>query len=174
MSWRCFLRSRVDDVSFLTTDPLDLSALLAEVQSSSRGGIASFLGTVRDHHQGRQVLRLDYTAYLPMAEAECARIVTEAETHWEVAVALRHRIGRLDVGEAAVAVVAASSHRDAAFNACRYVIEEVKRRVPIWKQEYYADGSVEWVGAGGEAGKRESGEGGGTEIGVLAPELDGT
>jgi molybdopterin synthase catalytic subunit len=80
-----------------------------------------------------------------MAEAECARIVAETEARWNVAIALRHRVGRLEIGDVAVAVVAASPHRDDAFVACRHVIEEVKRRVPIWKREYYADGSVLWV-----------------------------
>jgi molybdopterin synthase catalytic subunit len=98
-----------------------------------------------------------------MVEAECARIVAEAESRWQVAVALRHRIGLLEIGDAAVAVVAASAHRDDAFVACRHVIEELKRRVPIWKREVYADGSVEWVGAagkrvGGEAGRQRSGD----------------
>lgn len=102
---------------------------------------------MRNHHQGHDVERLDYEAYEPMAEAECARIVAETESRWQVAVALRHRIGRLEVGETAVAVVAASAHRDEAFVACRHVIEELKRRVPIWKREYYADGTVGWVGA---------------------------
>jgi molybdopterin synthase catalytic subunit len=101
-----------------------------------------------------------------MAEAECARIAAEAESRWQCAVALRHRIGRLEIGEAAVAIAVASSHRDEAFVACRYVIEEVKRRVPIWKREVYADGSVEWVGAGGEAGKTVSGEAGKTVSGA--------
>ena len=87
-----------------------------------------------------------------MAEAECARIVAEAEARWQVAVALQHRIGALEIGDAAVAVaVAASAHRDEAFAACRYVIEEVKRRVPIWKREYYADGTVDWVDPTGGA-----------------------
>jgi molybdopterin synthase catalytic subunit len=144
-------------VSYLITDPIDLGALLALVQSPERGGVASFLGTVRNHHQGRDVLRLEYSAYGPMAEAECERIVAEAESRWDVAVALRHRVGGLEIGDTAVAIAAASAHRDEAFLACRYVIEEVKRRVPIWKREVYTDGSVEWVG--GEAGKRGSGEG---------------
>jgi molybdopterin synthase catalytic subunit len=136
---------------FLTPNPIELGALLSEVQSPARGGIASFLGTVRDHHGGRSVVRLEYSAYGPMAEAECARILTEAASRWDCGVALRHRVGSLEVGEAAVAVVAASSHREAAFAACRYVIEEVKRRVPIWKQEFFADGTVEWVGSEGMA-----------------------
>jgi molybdopterin synthase catalytic subunit len=132
-------------MAYLTQDPLDLVALLAMVQSPSRGGVASFLGMVRDHHQGREVLRLDYSAYAPMAEAECARIVAEAESRWDVAVALRHRIGQLQIGDAAVAVAVASAHREEAFVASRYVIEELKRRVPIWKKEYFADGTISWV-----------------------------
>jgi molybdopterin synthase catalytic subunit len=136
-------------VNYLTSDPIGLGPLLDSVQSPSRGGLACFLGTVRDHHGDREVLRLDYSAYVPMAEAELARIVAEAESRWDVAVAIRHRIGSLEIGDAAVAVAAASGHRDEAFVACRYVIEEVKRRVPIWKKEYFADGTVEWVGGAG-------------------------
>lgn len=143
---------------YLTESPLDLGELLASVQSPERGGVACFLGTVRNHHGGREVLRLEYSAYLPMVEAECARIVAETESRWQVAVALRHRIGRLEIGDAAVAVVVASAHRDEAFVACRYVIEELKRRVPIWKREVFADGTVDWVGQAGSgaAGQRGS------------------
>jgi molybdopterin synthase catalytic subunit len=142
---------------YLTTDPVELGPLLQTVQSPGHGGIACFIGAVRDHHGGRSVIRLEYSAYGPMVESECARIVGEAESQWTCRVALKHRIGRLAIGDAAVAVVAASSHREAAFAACRYVIEEVKRRVPIWKQEYFADGTVEWVGTG-EAGRFGGGE----------------
>lgn len=146
-------------MSFLTSEPIDLGELLRRVQSPERGGIACFVGTVRNHHEGREVLRLEYSAYGPMAEAECARIVGEAQERWEAAVALRHRIGELEIGNAAVAVAVASSHRDEAFQACRYVIEEVKRRVPIWKREMFADGTIEWVGSTREseaAGQRGS------------------
>jgi molybdopterin synthase catalytic subunit len=136
-------------MAYLTPDPPDLGALLAQVRSPSHGGIATFLGIVRDHHGGRKVLRLDYSAYTPMAEAECSRIVAEAQSRWPVAVALQHRVGMLAIGDAAVAVVVGSAHRDEAFVACRYVIEELKRRVPIWKREVFADGSVAWVGVGG-------------------------
>jgi molybdopterin synthase catalytic subunit len=132
-------------VPFLTERPIDLASLHAAVQAPDRGGVAAFVGLVRDHHQGRPVLRLDYSAYGPMAEAECGRIVAEAEARWPVAVALCHRIGALAIGDTAVAVVVGSAHRDAAFAACRHVIEEVKRRVPVWKREYYADGTVAWV-----------------------------
>jgi molybdopterin synthase catalytic subunit len=141
----------------LTSTPIDVGALIAMVQSPDRGGIACFLGTVRDHHGGRPVVRLDYSAYEAMAEAECSRIVAEAEARWSCTVALQHRTGTLQVGETAVAIAAASAHRDEAFASCRYVIEEVKRRVPIWKREYFADGTVEWVG-GGDAGKQGSSE----------------
>lgn len=142
-------------MAYLTSDPIGLDPLLDSVRSPSRGGVACFLGIVRDHHDGRKVLRLDYSAYVPMAEAELARVVAEAESRWDVAVAVRHRVGSLDVGDTAVAVAVASGHRDEAFVACRYVIEEVKRRVPIWKKEYFADGTVEWVS--GAAGQRGSG-----------------
>ena len=141
---------------YLSEQPIDLTTLIAAAESPERGGIACFLGTVRNHHHGREVLRLEYSAYAPMVEAECARIVAEAQSRWNVAVALKHRVGRLEVGDAAVAVVAASAHRDEAFIACRHVIEELKRRVPIWKREFYADGAVVWVDstAGSQAGDR--------------------
>jgi molybdopterin synthase catalytic subunit len=104
-----------------------------------------FVGTVRDHHEGKSVLRLEYSAYEPMAEVECSRIVAEARNRWDATVALEHRTGVLEIGQTAVVIAAAAAHRTAAFAACRYVIEEVKRRVPIWKREYYADGTVGWV-----------------------------
>jgi molybdopterin synthase catalytic subunit len=132
-------------MGFITDQPIDLAPLLTEVAAPERGGVAAFLGLVRNHHEGRPVLRLDYSAYGPMAEAECARIVAEAQSRWAAVVALRHRVGSLAIGDVAVAVAAASAHRDEAFAACRYVIEEVKRRVPVWKREYHADGTVVWV-----------------------------
>jgi molybdopterin synthase catalytic subunit len=156
---------------YLSEQPVDLTTLIAAVQSPERGGIACFLGTVRNHHRGRDVVRLEYSAYAPMVEAECGGIVAEAESRWDVAVSLRHRIGRLEVGDVAVAVVAASAHRDEAFTACRHVIEELKRRVPIWKREYYADGAVDWVGSpdASGAGQADSGTAGrrGSELRVV-------
>ncbi len=132
---------------YLTTAPLDLGRLVARVSAPGRGGIACFLGVVRNQHGGRAVMSLDYSAYEPMAEAECGRIAAEARARWQAEVALEHRLGHLEVGDAAVAIAAAAPHRDAAFAACRYVIEEVKHRVPIWKRERYADGTEEWVDA---------------------------
>jgi molybdopterin synthase catalytic subunit len=130
---------------FLSLEPLSLEALLGEVDAPAHGAACSFLGVVRDHHAGRPVTRLEYQAYGAMAEAECGRIVAEAERRWPCRVALRHRIGALSIGDAAVAIAVGSSHRAEAFEACRFVIEELKRRVPIWKRETYADGSEAWV-----------------------------
>ena len=144
-------------MAFLSRLPLDLTALAARVEAPDRGAVTSFLGLVRDHHGGRSVTRLEYSAYEPMAEAECARIVGEAEARWPVRIALEHRIGALEIGEAAVAIAAAAAHREEAFAACRFTIEEVKRRVPIWKKEFYADGTVEWVGGGDALAGRSPG-----------------
>jgi molybdopterin synthase catalytic subunit len=130
---------------FISERPVDVELLIERVEADHRGAVAVFLGTVRNHHAGREVERLEYSAYGPMAEAECARIVAEAERTWSVAVAVEHRVGALGIGDVSVAVVAAAPHRDDAFAACRYVIDEMKHRVPIWKREYYTDGSVAWV-----------------------------
>ncbi|HEX9754927.1 MAG TPA: molybdenum cofactor biosynthesis protein MoaE [Gemmatimonadales bacterium] len=129
----------------LTADPVRIEDLIAAVSGPEHGGIALFLGTVRDHDGGRDVTRLEYSAYGEMAEAECERIVREATARWAARVAVSHRIGTLAIGEIAVAVAAAAAHRAEAFDACRYVIEELKRRVPIWKLETYADGTEAWV-----------------------------
>jgi len=126
-------------------DPLDLAALSRTVASADRGAITSFVGVVRDHHAGRPVLGLEYSAYGPMAEARCAAIVADAERQWPVRVALAHRVGALMVGEAAVIVVVASAHRAPTFEACRWVIEAVKAEVQIWKRERYVDGTEAWV-----------------------------
>jgi molybdopterin synthase catalytic subunit len=132
-------------MAHLVSDPVSLDTLIAAVLSPERGAVATFLGVVRNHHAGRTVLELAYEAYVPMAEAECARIVAEAESRWPVRIAVQHRIGRLQVGDTAVAIAAGAGHRAEAFEACRYVIEELKSRVPIWKRERYADGSEAWV-----------------------------
>ena len=133
-------------MAILTEEPIRLDPLIDQVRAPDRGGIAIFLGLVRDHHQGKGVLGLDYSAYGPMAEAETARIITEAQSLGLGAhVVVQHRIGALTVGDIAVAVVAASAHRAEAFDACRYVIEELKKRVPVWKKEMFVDGTVEWV-----------------------------
>lgn len=132
-------------MAFLTTEVVDVSALARDMAAPQHGAITTFVGSVRDNHNGRGVVRLTYTAYGEMAERVCAAIVLEAQTQWPVRVALQHRIGELAVGEAAVAVAIGAGHRDEGFAACRWVIEEIKRRVPIWKHEFYADGTDAWV-----------------------------
>src|SRR5690606_3275900 len=134
-SSRCCRPSPAADVGHLTDAPIELWPLLEEAASPARGGVTTFLGLVRDHQDGRTVLRLEYSAYLPMAEAETARIIAEAAERWPAHVVVRHRVGALAIGDVAVAVVAAAAHRAEAFEACRYVIEELKRRVPVWKKE---------------------------------------
>jgi molybdopterin synthase catalytic subunit len=155
-------------LAYLTHAPLDLGRLVARVSAPARGGVACFLGVVRDHHGGRAVESLDYSAYEPMAETECARILAEARARWQAEVALEHRLGHLEVGDAAVAIAAAAAHRDAAFAACRYVIEEVKRRVPIWKRERYTDGTEAWVDP--TAGRRADGQAGRDSAPSAVPE----
>lgn len=132
-------------MAFLTSEPIQIESLLQQVSALERGAITTFIGTVRNHHAGREVLELEYEAFAAMAEAECGTIVAEAEDRWSCRIALQHRVGRLALGDAAVAIAAASAHRDGSFQACRYVIEELKRRVPIWKRERYADGTEAWV-----------------------------
>ncbi len=144
-------------MGFLTTTPISLDALCAQVTAPEYGGVATFQGLVRNHHEGRDVLGIEYSAYEEMAEAVCASIVGEAKTRWPVRIGLLHRVGELRVGDVAVAIAAAGAHRDEAFAACRYVIEEVKRRVPIWKRERFVDGTVEWVDPTSGIGGRVSG-----------------
>ena len=105
-----------------------------------------FAGTVREVNDGRPVTGMEYTAYEPMALRELERIVDEAADRFATEdVVVEHRLGSLDVGEVSVAIVAAHAHRARAFEAARYIIEELKRRVPVWKLEHYADGTREWV-----------------------------
>jgi molybdopterin synthase catalytic subunit len=141
-------------MSHLSMRPLDLAALVDSVTAPDRGAVVTFVGVVRDHHDGRRVTGLSYSAYEPMADSECEAIKAEAERRWPVRVAVVHRLGDLEIGEGAVAIAAAGAHRDEAFAACRYVIEEVKRRVPIWKRERFADGTEEWVGTARELGSQ--------------------
>lgn len=132
-------------MAILTRDRIQVDDLTQVVAARDRGGIAVFIGAVRDHHGGRAVVELEYSGYGAMVESIGAVIVEEAESRWPVKVALRHRLGVVPIGDAAVVVAAAGGHRDEAFAACRHVIEEVKKRLPIWKRERYADGTEAWV-----------------------------
>jgi molybdopterin synthase catalytic subunit len=128
--------------------PIDVSALIAEVSDASCGAATVFLGCVRNVNDGRPVSGIEYSAYRTMAEREMTAIVREADAQFGVSrLVLEHRLGTLALGDASVAIAAAHAHRAPALDAMRYVIEQLKRRVPIWKLEHYLDGSREWVGA---------------------------
>lgn len=128
----------------LTDSPLDPTPLLAQVSTPDRGALVLFLGTVRDHHRGRSVAFLTYSAYRPMALARLERIVADLEADGTVRAAIVHRLGEVPVGEASVAIAASSAHREAAYEASRTALERLKREVPIWKRERYADGEEVW------------------------------
>jgi len=128
----------------LTRSAISVDALLAAVHGPERGGTCAFLGTVRSDDD---VTGIEYSVYDDMALAEINRMLAEVEERWpDTRVTLQHRLGLIPVGEASIAIAAAAPHRDAAFAACRYVIEEVKKRLPIWKKELRGDGSEKWVG----------------------------
>ncbi|MFL5560681.1 MAG: molybdenum cofactor biosynthesis protein MoaE [Gemmatimonadaceae bacterium] len=134
--------------SAIVTRPIDIAALLAEVAAHSNGATVLFTGSVRDVSAGRMVSGIDYDAYVTMAHEELARIVAEAcERFGTSHVAAEHRIGSLTLGEVSVAIAAGHPHRAAAFEAARYVIEEIKLRLPVWKQELFTDGTRAWVDA---------------------------
>jgi len=132
----------------LTRHPLSIADLLAEVQSSERGGTCVFLGTVRND---ADITSIDYSAYEAMADEEIERILAETHERWpEGRVTLQHRLGLIPAGDASIAIAAAAPHREQAFASCRYVIEEVKKRLPIWKKELHADGTATWVDPSGQ------------------------
>ncbi len=132
-------------------EPLGIEALVEAVRGRSArgattdGAIATFVGLVRNHNAGRKVRYLEYEAYEPLARKVFERIAAEVGTRWPgVLLALHHRVGRLEIGEASVAIAAASVHRGEAFAACRYAIERVKQIAPIWKREFFEGGDV-WI-----------------------------
>ena len=139
-------------VVLLTRAPLDGARLEAAARRAEAGAVVLFEGTARSPSGGREVLHLEYASHEPMALAQMERIVAEARSRWPLtAVFLHHRLGRVGIGEASVVAVASSPHRDEAFAACRHLVERLKAEVPIWKKEFFTDGSS-WVGAPGERG----------------------
>jgi molybdopterin synthase catalytic subunit len=134
----------------LTAAPVDAAALRAALAREDAGAVVCFEGVVRDHNAGRRVLRLAYQAFDDLAAREGNRILAEARARHAIArMHAVHRVGVLEIGAVAVWVGVSAAHRDAAFAACRYAIDELKRRVPIWKKEFYAEGESEWLeGAG--------------------------
>lgn len=130
----------------LVDRPIDTGALLRAVAHPGAGATALFLGTVRNVHEGRSVTGIDYHAYAGMATRHLAAILAEASQRYGTCgISAEHRVGYLALGEVSVAIAASHERRAPAFAAARYVIEEIKRRLPIWKREHYADGTREWV-----------------------------
>lgn len=148
--------------SYVGHEPVDVAEVTRMVMRPGNGGVATFIGTVRDTADGSAVIGLEYSAYIEMARRELAAIVAEAAAAAPNAdISAVHRIGELGIGDVSVAVAAGHAHRGPAFDACRYVIEELKQRVPIWKREHYASGNSEWVTPSGAAATADA---------ALAPE----
>ena len=132
----------------LTADPIDLGAVVVEVEDERAGAIATFVGTVRAESRGRTVVRLEYEAYEGMAENVMAELAAELENRYELcAVAITHRVGVCEIGEASVAIAVSAPHRQDALAACKDAIDTLKETVPLWKKEVY-EGGEEWIGRG--------------------------
>ncbi len=132
-------------MTFITKSRLDPEALTRAVASPKHGAVASFIGAVRSPHAGRHVTAVSYDCFVPLAENELSRIAAAAERRWPVHVAAAHRIGRLKVSEASVAIAVGSMHRAQAYEACRFVIEKIKLSLPVWKKEHYVKGEGRWL-----------------------------
>lgn len=134
-----------DDWIALTSDPIDAARVTDSVRSTRCGAVLLFLGTVREMTGGRKTARLTYEAYPEMAHAQMVGLAREARARWSIeAVAMVHRTGTLELGEISVAIAVASPHRKEAFAAGEWLIDELKRIVPIWKQDHWADGVTRW------------------------------
>lgn len=134
-----------DQRFLVTANPIDANAVAAIVSSPDCGAVTTFIGLVRDENGGRRVLWLDYEAYEPLALKAFARIDEEAGERWpSIALAIHHRVGRVEIGQPSVVIAAASPHRAEAFAACRYAIERIKQIAPIWKHEHFEGGEV-WI-----------------------------
>jgi molybdopterin synthase catalytic subunit/molybdopterin converting factor small subunit len=132
----------------LTEDPLSLDAVVDEVRSNSAGAIATFIGTTRVQSRGRTVLHLDYEAYEEMAEQVMAQIAADLKRRYDLGeIAIHHRTGRVEIGEASVVIAVSAPHRQDALAACKDAIDTLKEQVPLWKKEFY-EGGEEWIGRG--------------------------
>ena len=130
----------------VTNQSIDLNELVRFVTDPEAGAVVTFIGTTRNNNEGRKVIGLDYEAYPEMAEKELRRIGEDAKRNWPICrMAITHRLGPVQIGEASVIIAVSSAHRDAAFAACRFAIEEIKKTVPIWKKEVFEGGEV-WIG----------------------------
>jgi len=132
-----------DDLILLVHESIDANALIEHIRTAEDGAIVTFDGCVRNQSHGRRTLYLDYEAYESMALAKMGEIAAEVHTKFQIdRVAIAHRLGRLEIGETSVFIAVSAPHRAAAFEACRFAIDTLKRSVPIWKKEYFEDGAV--------------------------------
>ena len=147
MSLPCFPRWPVADVrAWITTDVVSADTVISLVQADAHGAALVFLGIVRDHNEGQAVRGVHYEAYAEMAEHTLTDILEEAlERVRPAKIAAVHRVGELAIGDVSIAIAVSTPHRAEAFDACRYVIEEVKKRLAVWKQERYVSGDSEWL-----------------------------
>ncbi len=130
----------------LVRESIASEPLFSQVTRPDCGALVCFQGTVRNHHQGREVLRLEYTAYESMALSKMRELATDLEKRWPVHdLAIVHRLGVLEIGETSILIALCLPHRSAGFEALRYAIDTFKREVPIWKKEHFADGDARWV-----------------------------
>jgi len=137
----------MSELIHITNSPLEIDKTISLVSAPALGGINVFIGAVRDQTKGKRVLRLEYEAYEPMALSEMTKIANQVKEQWpQSTVAIHHRVGTLQIGEAAVVIAVATPHRDDAFDACKFAIDTLKETVPIWKKEVFEDGEV-WVAA---------------------------
>jgi molybdopterin synthase catalytic subunit len=131
----------------ITSSPIDVNEVIATASNKGAGAVNVFIGTIRDNALNKKVIRLEYEAYEPMAVSETQKIVDEAKKKWElIGFAICHRIGTLVPGDVAVAIAVSTKHRQASFEACQYIIDQLKEKVPIFKKEIFEDGEV-WVSA---------------------------
>ena len=143
----------------LTDKPIDSAAVIEAVAADEAGAVLFFLGTTRKRTEGRETASLDYTTYRPMAISEMKKLAVEAMTKWPlIKVAITHRTGHLEVGEASVAIAVSAAHRKEAFAAGEWLIDTLKEQVPIWKKENWADGQCDWVHPGLSDLSQTSGE----------------
>ena len=137
------LPTPINDLIQLGHDPIDLATLVRYVRTDSDGAVVTFDGCVRDNSHGRRTLYLEYESYEAMALTKLREIAAELRARFAIdRVAIAHRLGRIEIGETSVFIAVSAPHRAAAFDACRFAIDTLKRTVPIWKKEYFADGSV--------------------------------
>lgn len=129
----------------ITTEVLSIDEAYAAVRRDDCGAVALFIGTVRDHHDGKKVTKISYSAFKEMAEKEFAKIEAESAARWKTgAIYIAHRTGALLIGDASVVIAVSSAHRAEAFEACRHAIETLKKLAPIWKEEFYDQGKA-WI-----------------------------